>query len=77
MIIETDGFYRWLIHDDCLDRAFLGGLLNAIFVLFRYLIDDNLGHIFAQLENFRTGIHTKPAGGAGIFNSDYHNQIPF
>ena len=76
MIIEPDGFCRWLFHDDCLDRAFFSGLLNGIFVLFRHIIDDNLCHIFAQLENFRTGIHTKPAGSASIINSDYHNQTP-
>ena len=76
MIIEPDGFCRWLFDDDCLDGAFFSGLLNGVLVLFRNIIDDNLGHLVAQLENFRAGIRTKPAGSAGIFNFDFHNKSP-
>jgi len=55
-IIESDGFNNCLIDDNCLDRAFIGGLLNGFFAVFRYFIDNNYGHFIAHVENIGTGI---------------------
>jgi len=57
-MIETGGFNNCLIDDNCLDRAFIRGLLNGIFELFRYFIDNNYGHFLTHVENIGTGIDT-------------------
>jgi signal peptidase I len=66
-----------LFHYDCLDGTFISGLLNSVFVFGRNLINDDLCHILAHLEDFGAGITTKPTGGASISNTDFHNESPF
>jgi hypothetical protein len=75
-MIYAGGFKNFLIGDNCLDRAFISGLLNGIFELFRNFIDNNDGHFIAHVENIGTGIDTKPASGAGVLNSYYHSNSP-
>lgn len=65
-----------LFDDDCLDGTFVSGLLDGLLELRRDHIDLHLGQLIAQLKDVRTGITTKPTGGASIFDFDCHNTSP-
>jgi hypothetical protein len=65
-----------LFYDDCLDGAFVGCLLDIVFVLGGNFVNDNFRHLVAHLEHFGAGIDAKSAGRASIFNSDYHRISP-